>query len=130
MAPRPSVPLREIVYTLSPYNQEVVMQGVAKLPGKVAKFFKNVRGLLTRARSRNARHAGRRVLAAAALTPLLCCSSAELVGPCHLERRAVWPHPVSVVVHSLHCLPRGRRPRNRTGCKQRRPTPDPRRAPC
>jgi len=41
MAPRPSVPLREIVYTLSPYNQEIVMQGVAKLPGKIAKFFKN-----------------------------------------------------------------------------------------
>jgi hypothetical protein len=45
MAPRPSVPLREIVYTLSPYNQEIVMQGVAKLPGKIAKFFKNVRNL-------------------------------------------------------------------------------------
>jgi hypothetical protein len=34
--------LREIVYTLSPYNQEIVMQGVAKLPGKIAKFFTNV----------------------------------------------------------------------------------------
>jgi hypothetical protein len=43
MAPRPAVPLREIVYTLSPYNQEIVMQGVAKLPGKIAKFFNNVR---------------------------------------------------------------------------------------
>lgn len=42
MAPRTSIPLREIVYTLSPYNQEIVMQGVAKLPGKIAKYFKNV----------------------------------------------------------------------------------------
>lgn len=46
MAPRPAVPLREIVYTLSPYNQEIVMQGVAKLPGKIAKFFKNVSRLV------------------------------------------------------------------------------------
>lgn len=45
MAPRTPVPLREIVYTLSPYNQEIVMQGVAKLPGKIAKFFKNVSSL-------------------------------------------------------------------------------------
>jgi hypothetical protein len=42
MAPRASVPLREIVYTLSPYNQEIVMKGVQKLPGKIAKFFTNV----------------------------------------------------------------------------------------
>lgn len=46
MAPRTAVPLREIVYTLSPYNQEIVMQGVAKLPGKIAKFFQNVRTYL------------------------------------------------------------------------------------
>jgi hypothetical protein len=39
MAPRTAVPLREIVYTLSPYNQEIVMQGVAKLPSKISKFF-------------------------------------------------------------------------------------------
>jgi hypothetical protein len=37
-----AVPIREIVYTLSPYNQEVVMKGVAKLPGKITKYFKNV----------------------------------------------------------------------------------------
>lgn len=43
MAPRAAVPLREIVYTLSPYNQEIVMQGIAKLPGKITKFFVNVR---------------------------------------------------------------------------------------
>jgi hypothetical protein len=42
MAPRATVPLREIIYTLSPYNQEIVMQGVANYPGKIAKFFKNV----------------------------------------------------------------------------------------
>jgi len=41
MAPRAAVPLREIVYTLSPYNQEIVMQGIAKLPGKITKFFVN-----------------------------------------------------------------------------------------
>lgn len=39
MAPRQAIPIREIVYSLSPYNQEVVMKGVAKLPGKIAKFF-------------------------------------------------------------------------------------------
>jgi hypothetical protein len=37
------VPLREITYTLSPYNQEIVMQGVAKLPGKIAKYFQRVK---------------------------------------------------------------------------------------
>lgn len=42
MAPRPAVPLREIVYTLSPYNQQIVLQGVQKLPGKIGKFFANV----------------------------------------------------------------------------------------
>lgn len=42
MAPRMAVPIREIVYTLSPYNQEVVMKGVQKLPGKITKYFKNV----------------------------------------------------------------------------------------
>ncbi|WIA20749.1 hypothetical protein OEZ86_004675 [Tetradesmus obliquus] len=41
MAPRMAVPIREIVYTLSPYNQEVVMKGVQKLPGKITKYFKN-----------------------------------------------------------------------------------------
>ncbi|KAF8062718.1 UCRQ-1 [Scenedesmus sp. PABB004] len=39
MAPRMPVPLREIVYSLSPYNQEVVMKGVQKLPTKIAKYF-------------------------------------------------------------------------------------------
>jgi hypothetical protein len=42
MAPRMAVPIREIVYTLSPYNNEVVMKGVQKLPGKITKYFKNV----------------------------------------------------------------------------------------
>jgi hypothetical protein len=37
-----AVPIREIVYTLSPYNNEVVMKGVQKLPGKITKYFKNV----------------------------------------------------------------------------------------
>eukprot|EP00775_Hariotina_reticulata_P009281 gene9281-9446_t len=47
MAPRMPVPLREITYTLSPYNQEIVMQGVAKLPGKIAKYFqRNFTGLV------------------------------------------------------------------------------------
>ena len=36
MAPRVPVPLREIVYSLSPYRQEVFMQGVYKLPGTIA----------------------------------------------------------------------------------------------
>ena len=51
MAPRAAVPLREIVYTLSPYNQEIVMQGVAKLPGKIAKFFTNVSSRTCRLRT-------------------------------------------------------------------------------
>lgn len=42
MAPRAAIPLREIVYTLSPYNQHIVAQGVANLPGKITKYFKNV----------------------------------------------------------------------------------------
>lgn len=42
MAPRVPVPLREIVYTLSPYQQEVFVKGVTKLPGKVAHFFQRV----------------------------------------------------------------------------------------
>ncbi|GBF91794.1 hypothetical protein Rsub_04899 [Raphidocelis subcapitata] len=40
MAPRLPVPLREIVYTLSPYQQEVMKQGIEKLPGKAVKFVK------------------------------------------------------------------------------------------
>lgn len=98
MAPRAAVPLREIVYTLSPYNQEIVMQGVAKLPGKIAKFFANVS-------SRTCRFStGCRLQAAG--TPndppppyclLLCWRAAERLGPGYLQRGAVWPHPVSAV---------------------------------
>ncbi|KAI8476586.1 MAG: cytochrome b-c1 complex subunit 8 [Monoraphidium minutum] len=40
MAPRLPVPLREIVYTLSPYQQQVMLQGIEKLPGKAMKFVK------------------------------------------------------------------------------------------
>lgn len=43
MAPRVPVPLREIVYTLSPYNQEIVAKGIQKFPVKIAKFFQRVR---------------------------------------------------------------------------------------
>jgi len=47
MAPRLPLPLREIVYTLSPYQQEIVWKGVTKLPGKIAKYFqRNAQGLL------------------------------------------------------------------------------------
>lgn len=42
MAPRTPVPLREIVYTLSPYQVEVLKQGVEQLPGKAMKFVKRV----------------------------------------------------------------------------------------
>lgn len=38
MAPRMPVPLREIVYTLSPYQQEIMMKGISKLPAKLGKF--------------------------------------------------------------------------------------------
>lgn len=44
MAPRMPIPLREIVYTLSPYQQEVMKQGIEKLPGKAMKFIKRVSG--------------------------------------------------------------------------------------
>ena len=43
MAPRVPIPLREIVYSLSPYRQEVFMQGVYKLPGKIAHKLHQVR---------------------------------------------------------------------------------------
>jgi len=42
MAPRVPVALREIVYTLSPYQQEVLKQGIEKLPSKAIKFVKRV----------------------------------------------------------------------------------------
>jgi len=38
--------LREIVYTLSPYQQEIVWKGVTKVPSKIAKYFqRNYQGL-------------------------------------------------------------------------------------
>jgi Cytochrome b-c1 complex subunit 8 len=45
MAPRVPVPIREIVYTLSPYNQEIVVKGMQKFPIKIAKYFQRVRRL-------------------------------------------------------------------------------------
>lgn len=42
MAPRIPIPLREIVYTLSPYQHEVLKQGIEKLPAKAFKFVKRV----------------------------------------------------------------------------------------
>lgn len=38
MAPRVPIPLREIVYTLSPYQQEVFVNGIYKMPRKIAHF--------------------------------------------------------------------------------------------
>jgi hypothetical protein len=34
---------REIVYTLSPYQQEVFVNGIYKMPRKIAHFFQRVR---------------------------------------------------------------------------------------
>jgi hypothetical protein len=43
MAPRVPIPLREVVYMLSPYQQEIMKQGIEHLPAKAAKFVKRVR---------------------------------------------------------------------------------------
>lgn len=95
MAPRASVPLREIVYTLSPYNQEIVMQGVQKLPGKIAKFFANVSARVSvqiverpwELPNGPALHS---------TNPVSCATAAELLGPCHLQHSAVCPYYVSI----------------------------------
>jgi hypothetical protein len=64
MAPRVPVPLREVVYTLSPYQQEVLMQGIEKLPGKAVKFVKRVSGSVRRVQGQQGALQGRAARAA------------------------------------------------------------------
>jgi hypothetical protein len=96
MAPRLPIPLREVVYTLSPYQQQVMMQGIEKLPGKALKFVKRVRrgpgarrgGRAARQR-RGAPRARGRFLRPARAAPRRC-SAARVLAP---RARASPPRP-------------------------------------
>ncbi len=104
MAPRVPIPLRSIEYVLSPYQHEILKQGIEKLPSKVVKFVKRVghvggagggrgcsqpalrrmirnsAGAVVRAAARRWRDKGflRRVFPAAAHPPRVICTQPKL----------------------------------------------------
>jgi hypothetical protein len=84
------VPLREIVYTLSPYQQEIMMKGIGKVPAKIGKFFYDVSIL-----ARCSMLAGMQRLTSG-------LGIAEKRAHCRLWHRAVRPHRVSRVMQQKH----------------------------